>query len=132
MSELVFDEKASFCLLCGDTGMVEIIPHGGTVNDARLDECPWCLRRSMMRPKASPAPVRSTPHVYQPNPKYRHFCHDCGYPPHDTLMHVQPVVWPALPPERKAPHGHCPCGVRLTKKTAPFGRCTRCQTSGLY
>jgi len=46
MSEsLSYEEEDLPCKLCGGTGQVEVIPHGGGANDSQEDECPWCLNR---------------------------------------------------------------------------------------
>lgn len=132
---VVFDPHAEHCALCGDTGMVDVIPHGGCGNDAQPDECPWCLRRRMARPRPEPKPLtlaeRFPPHAYKPNRKHPQFCEECGYAPHDSVKHIQPVVWPERKPEMWA-LGFCPCGRRLTKKTVLRGLCTGCQRSGFY
>lgn len=131
MSDPVFDAESKDCVLCGNTGVVRIIPHGGAANDAQDDECPWCLRRSIARMISPPVMQvpRSQPHAYVPNRKYPWFCGECGYAPHDTLMHIQPVVWPERKPSTWA-LGFCPCGVRLTKRTKAQRHCVRCV--GLY
>lgn len=52
--DYTFDPNATNCVLCGDSGTVEIIPHDGTNgNDSREDECPHCLRR-----KIGPSPLQ--------------------------------------------------------------------------
>lgn len=78
----------------------------------------------MISPPVMQVP-RSQPHAYKPHRKHVHFCEECGYPPHETLKHIQPVVWPERKPEKWA-LGFCPCGVRLTKQTAKVGCCVRC------
>ena len=42
-----FEDDTARCELCGGTGNVDVIPRGGGANDARMDECPWCLRRKL-------------------------------------------------------------------------------------
>jgi hypothetical protein len=43
---LIFTEEGP-CYLCHDTHTVDVTPKGGQANDAREDECPWCLRREL-------------------------------------------------------------------------------------
>src|ERR1041385_8624208 len=85
--------SATGCELCGGTGVVEIIPHGGGPNDAREDECPWCLRRKLEggqgRCEAVTAEGMNHPTArckFRARPGSR-FCHVHGKSPNDKLRH---------------------------------------------
>ena len=60
-SPISYDESDPDCQLCGNTGTVEIIPHGGGSNDAQEDECPWCLRKALLENAEAEGRPATTP-----------------------------------------------------------------------
>lgn len=54
-----------------------------------------CLRAGSAEPEQvveqlpAHADMQSPRHAYVPHKKYPWFCRDCGYPPHETLKHIQ-------------------------------------------